>query len=51
MSNVVCIFPQDDTTDFLRPLCDHICATFKAEEVGYDISGDDNQIEIIYNKK
>lgn len=50
MSNVVCIFPQDDTTDFLRPLCDHICVTFKAEEVGYDISGDDNQIEIIYNK-
>lgn len=50
MSKIVCIYPQDDTTDFLRPLCDHICATFKAEEVVYDISGDDNQIEIIYNK-
>ena len=50
MNKIVCIYPHDDTTDFLRPLCDHICSTFKAEEVGYDISGNDNQIEIIYNK-
>ncbi|MBR4838352.1 MAG: hypothetical protein IK004_07940 [Bacteroidales bacterium] len=50
MSKIVCIYPQDDTTDFLRPLCDHICATFDAMEVGYDISGGDNQTEIIYNK-
>ena len=49
MSKMVCIFPQDETTDFLRPLCDHICATFDAVEVGYDISISDNQIEIIYN--
>lgn len=50
MNKIVCIYPHDDTTDFLRPLCDHICSDFKAEEVGYDISGNDNQIEIIYNK-
>lgn len=49
MSKAVCIYPQDDTTDFLRPLCDHICATFDAVEVGYDISGGDSQIEIIYD--
>ena len=49
MSKIVCIYPQDDTTAFLRPLCDHICATFGAVEVGYDINGDNSQIEIIHN--
>ena len=49
MSKIVCIYPQDDTTDFLRPLCDHICTTFKAEEVDYDTSGGNSQIEIIHN--
>ena len=50
MSKVVCIYPQDLTTDFLRPLCDHICATFDAVEVGYDTSGDDDPLELIYNE-
>jgi hypothetical protein len=50
MSKTVCIFPQDATTDFLRPLCDHICATFDAVEVGYDTSGDDDPLEVIYNE-
>ena len=49
MSKIVCIYPQDDTTDFLRPLCDHICATFDAVETGYDIYGGDSQIENIHN--
>ena len=48
MSKVICLFPQDDTTDFLRPLCDHICSTFNAVEVGYDIAEGDKQREIIY---
>lgn len=50
MSKAVCIYPQDATTDFLRPLCDHICTTFDAVEVGYDTSGDDDPLEVIYNE-
>ena len=50
MSKTVCIYPQDSTTDFLRPLCDHICASFDAVEVGYDTSGDDDPMEIIFNE-
>lgn len=50
MSKAVCIYPQDATTDFLRLLCDHICATFDAVEVGYDTSGDDDPMEIIFNE-
>lgn len=50
MSKAVCIYPQDATTDFLRPLCDHICAIFDAVEVGYDTSGDDDPMEIIFNE-
>ena len=50
MSKAVCIYPQGTTTDFLRPLCDHICATFDAVEVGYDTSGDDDPMEIIFNE-
>lgn len=49
MRKAVCIFPHDFTTDFLRPLCDHICTTFDAIEVGYDTSGDDDPLELIYN--
>lgn len=49
MSKVVCIYPEDRTTDFLRPLCDHICAMFNAVEVGYDTSIDEDPLEIIYN--
>lgn len=50
MNKAVCIFPEDFTTDFLRPLCNHICATFNAVEVGYDTSCDDDPLEIIYNE-
>lgn len=50
MSKAVCIYPQDTTTDFLRPLCDHICATFEAKEVGYDTSGDYDPMEIFFNE-
>ena len=50
MSKTVCIYPQDATTDFLRPLCNHICATFDAVEVGYDTSGDDDPLEVIYSE-
>ena len=50
MSKAVCIYPQDATTDFLHPLCDHICATFDAVEVGYDTSGDDDPMEIIFDE-
>ena len=50
MSKTVCIYPHDATTNFLRPLCDHICATFGAVEVGYDTSGDDDPMEIIFDK-
>lgn len=50
MSKTVCIYPQDATTDFLRPLCNHVCATFGAVEVGYDTSGDDDPMEIIFDE-
>jgi len=49
MSKVICIFPQDFTTEFLRPLCEHICMSFGAIEVGFDISGEDDPHELIYN--
>lgn len=48
MSDVICIYPQDVTTDFLRPLCDFICSTFGATEIGFDTSGDDDPHEAIY---
>ena len=44
MSKVVCIYPEDLTTAFLRPLCNHICSTFNAVEVGYDTSIDDDLV-------
>ena len=50
MNKAVCIYPEDCTTDFLRPLCNHICASFDAVEVGYDISGNDDPLEAIFNE-
>lgn len=50
MGKIVCIYPQDATTDFLRPVCNHVCATFGAVEVGYDTSGDDDPMEIIFDE-
>mgnify|MGYP006916080993 FL=1 len=50
MGKAVCIYPQDATTDFLRPLCNHVCSTFGAVEVGYDTSGDDDPMEIIFDE-
>lgn len=50
MSKTVCIYPEDSTTAFLRPLCDHICTTFNAIEVGYDTDSDDDPLEAIYNE-
>ena len=48
MSNVICIYPQDVSTNFLRPLCNFICSTFGAIEIGFDTSGDDDPHEAIY---
>lgn len=48
MSDVICIYPQDATTIFLRPLCDFICSAFGATEIGFDTSGDDDPHEAIY---
>lgn len=50
MRKIVCIYPQDFTTIFLKQLCDHICATFDADELGYDTTGDDDPLDHIYNK-
>lgn len=49
MSKAICIYHEDVTTSFLRPLCDYICSTFSAEEVGFDTSGDDDPHELIYD--
>lgn len=48
MSDVICIYPQDATTAFLRDLCDFICSIFDATEIGFDTSGDDDPHEAIY---
>lgn len=50
MSKTVCIYPEEATTDFLRPLCDHICTIFNAVEVGYDTTSNDDPLEVIYNE-
>ena len=50
MNKTICIYPEDITTTFLRPLYKYICATFDAVGVGYDISGDDDPLELIYNR-
>lgn len=44
----VCLYMEDCTTAFLSPLCDHICSTFDAEKIGYDTSGDEDPLELIY---
>lgn len=51
MSKIVCIYSQerDRTTDFLLPLCDHICSTLSAIKIGYDIDSDEDTLEIIYD--
>ena len=50
MKKSVCIYPEDYTTAFLRPLYEHICITFDAVGVVYDTSGDEDPLEIIYNE-
>ena len=50
MKKKVCIFPKDHTTEFLTPLYDYIRIAFHAEGIGYDISGDDDPLEFIYNE-
>lgn len=46
----VCLYMEDCTTDFLRPLCNHICSNFGAIKIGYDTSGDDDPLELIYQE-
>lgn len=50
MKKTVCIYPEDFTTAFLRPLYEHICTSFNAVGVGYVISGDDDPLELIFNE-
>lgn len=50
MNKTVCIYPHDFTTDFLHPLFDYICTTLGAIGIGYDTSGDDDPLELIYNE-
>lgn len=50
MKKTVCIYPEDFTTAFLRPLYEHICTSFNAVGVGYDTFGDDDPLEFIFNE-
>lgn len=50
MSKTICIFPQDYTTDFLRPLCNYICKEFNATEIAFDTTSDDDPHEVIYKE-
>ncbi len=49
MNEVICIYTEDITTGFLRPLCNFICSTFNATEVGFNTSDDDDPHELIYD--
>lgn len=46
----VCLYMEDITTTFLGPLCEHICSTFDAIKIGYDTSGDEDPLELIYQE-
>lgn len=50
MNKTICIYPHDFTTDFLHPLFEHICTTLDASGIGYDTSGDDDPLELIYDE-
>ena len=50
MKKIVCIYIQDRTTVFLEPLCTHICDSIGAVRVGYDTSGDEDPLEVIFNE-
>ncbi|MBR5959074.1 MAG: hypothetical protein IKZ99_11985 [Salinivirgaceae bacterium] len=51
MSKTVCIYSQerDGSTDFLKPLYDHICTTLSADGVGYDADSEEDTISRIYD--
>lgn len=50
MSKTICIYSKerDKTTDFLAPLCKHICDQLQAECVGYDVDSEEDSVAIIY---
>lgn len=50
MNKTVCIYleERDKTTDFLAPLCKHICEILSAECISYDIDSDEDPTIIIY---
>lgn len=51
MSKVVCIYSQerDGSTDFLRPLYNHICTALHANGVGYDADSEEDSVAEIYS--
>jgi len=47
MSKVLCIYPKDDSTAFLQPLCDTICAKYKAIRLQGDSTEDDDYLDTL----
>jgi len=48
MKNTVCIYPKDQTTDFLLPLYEHICTNIQAIGIHEDTTEDDDSLDRIY---
>lgn len=50
MKKIVCIYPEDKTTDFLQPLYEHICDTISAVGMHNDTTDEDDSLDKIYDE-
>jgi len=49
MSKVLCIYPKDDSTAFLQPLCEAICAKYNAICLSGDPTEEDDYLDKLEN--
>lgn len=50
MKKIVCIYPEDQTTDFLLPLYQHICENMHALGIHTDTTEEDDSLDKIYQE-
>lgn len=50
MKKTVCIYPEDQTTDFLLPLYQHICENMHALGIHTDTTEEDDSLDKIYQE-
>ena len=50
MKKTVCIYPEDQTTDFLLPLYEHICNNMHAVGIHTDTTEEDDSLDKIYEE-